>query len=166
MNSKSGSEKNSTACDARIDAALRLYGGAVPEPGLESRVASRLAAMPRHTHQTSWLGLSWMVLLRNVSVGALAAAAACAIILGTVRHSQQLAIPQAKNGARSGGISVGNDVHVPTHAVPQSPTIDPAAPRTPPRSRAVVSNNAGGKQSAGATPRSPYPPGKPSPPQQ
>src|SRR5271170_919773 len=109
----------SSSYDARIDAALRVYGGAAPAPGLESRVAARIAATPRHSYRSAsaFTGSRWMVLLRGASVGALAAAAACAIVVGTVRHSQQTAIPQATGLSRSGGVSAASGTRVPTHAV-------------------------------------------------
>ena len=90
------STDNTTGHDARIDAALRVYGRAVPTPGLESRVAARIAATPHQSYRSasSWFaGSRWMVLLRGVSVGALAAAASAAIVVGTVRHSQQVPTP-------------------------------------------------------------------------
>jgi len=154
---------SSTAYDASIDEALRIYGAAAPAPGLESRVAARIAAAPRQSYRAASVfpGTRWMVLLRGVSVGALAAAAACAIVVGTVRHSQQLAIPQAIGVSRSGGVSAASAAHVPTHAVQPSPTIDPHAPRSAPHSRATVSPNKGSKPAGSATPRSSYPSGQP-----
>jgi hypothetical protein len=153
--------------DARIDAALRLYGSATPAPDLESRVAARIAAAPHHPFQSKSFGLAgnsptvqpWMNLLRGVSVGALAALAACAIVVGTVRHSQQAALPRAAVPVHSGGMSAAGGTHVPTHAIPQSPTIDPDAPRTVPRSRATVSRKpeAPGSQSPSSPPPSSTP---------
>ena len=158
------STDNTTGHDARIDAALRVYGHAVPTPGLESRVAARIAATPRQSYRSAssgFAGSRWVVLLRGVSVGALAAAAAVAIVVGTVRHSQQVPLPQAARGTRSGGINTAGDPHVPTHAIPQSATIDPQAARTAPHTRATVSRNAGSKPAGSAVPRSPYPPDQP-----
>jgi len=161
MKTRPGTDTSSNY-DARIDAALRVYGGAAPAPGLESRVAARIAATPRHSYRSAsaFTGSRWMVLLRGASVGALAAAAACAIVVGTVRHSQQTAIPQATGLSRSGGVSAASGTRVPTHAVQQSATIDPQAPRSEPHTRATVSRNAGNKPAGSAVPRSPYPPGQ------
>ena len=164
MKPKPSTDNSSTAYDARIDAALRVYGRAVPAPGLESRVAARISAAPRHSFRSTSFGFRsnpGLVLLRGFSIGALAAAAACAIVVGTVRHSQQIALPQAAAGPRSGGVSTAGAPHIPTHAVPQSATIDPQAPRTAPHSRATVTRNAGNKPAGSAVPRSPYPPDQP-----
>jgi hypothetical protein len=163
MKPRSSTDNSSTAHDARIDAALRVYGRAVPTPGLESRVAARVAATPRQSYRSAssgFTGSRWMVLLRGVSVGALAAAAACAIVVGTVRHAQHSAIPQAARVSRSGGVSTAGDPHVPTHALPQSATIDPQSPRTAHHTRATISPNEGSKPARSAVPRSPYPPGQ------
>jgi hypothetical protein len=163
MKTRPRTDTSSTAYDARIDAALRIYGGAAPAPGLESRVAARIAARPRQSYRSASsapTGARWMVLLRGFSVGALAAAAACAIVVGTVRHSQQLAIPTAMRPSQSGGPGTAGESHVPTHVVPQSATIDPQSPRTAPHNRATVSGNATKKGVGSATPRSPYPPGQ------
>jgi hypothetical protein len=160
MKTTPSNDTGSTAYDARIDAALRVYGGAAPVPGLESRVAARIAATPRRSYRSGparFTG-SWLVLLRGVSVGALAAAAACAIVVGTVRHSQRIAIPQATGGSRSEGVSAAGATHVPTHAIPPSATIDPQSPRSAPHSRGTVSGNAVKKPAGSALPRSPYPP--------
>jgi hypothetical protein len=159
-------DTSATAYDARIDAALRVYGGSIPAPGLESRVAARSAATPRQSHRSAsspFFARHSMALLRGVSVGTLAAGAACAIVVGTVRHSQRLAIPQATGISRSGGISAAGGTHVPTHAIQPSPTIDPQSPRSTPHSRATVSPNRGSKPAGAAMPRSPYPPGQPPP---
>jgi hypothetical protein len=156
---------NSTAHDARIDAALHAYGRAVPAPGLESRVAARISATPHHTFQSTSFGLRGRLglrLFRGFSIGALAAAAACAIVVGTVRHSQQLVISQAAAGSRSGAVAAAGARHIPTGAVPQSATIDPQAPRTAPHSRATISRNPGSKPAGSAVPRSPYAPDQPS----
>ncbi len=165
MKLKPSNDNSSTAHDARIDAALRVYGRAVPAPGLESRVAARISAAPRPSFRTNLFGFSGsprLILLRGFTIGALAAAAACAIVVGTVRHSQQVALPQAARVSRSGGVSAAGASHIPTHVVPQSATIDPQAPRSAPHSRATVSRNPGSKPAAGAVPRSPYPPDQPS----
>ena len=161
MKPKPSTENSSTAYDARIDAALRVYGRAVPAPGLESRVAARISTAPQHSFRSASFGLRsnpGLALLRGFSIGALAAAAACAIVIGTVRHSQQIALPQASSGSRSGGVSTAGTPHIPTHAVPQSATIDPQALRTAPHSRATLSRNPGSKPAGSAVPRSPYPP--------
>ena len=165
MKPKPSTDNSSTVHDARIDAVLSVYGRAVPVPGLESRVAARISTAPRTSFRSMSFGFRsnpGLVLLRGFSIGALAAAAACAIVVGTVRHSQQIALPQAASRARSGGVSTAGAPHIPTHAVPQSATIDPQAPRPAPHSRATVTRNAGNKPAGSAVPRSPYPPDQPS----
>lgn len=161
MKPRLSTDTSSNADDARIDAALRVYGRAVPVSGLESRVAARIAVAPRQPYRSApsgFRGSHWMVLLRGVSVGALAAAAACAIVIGTLRHSQQVAIPQAMAPSRSGSVGAAGGTHVATHAVPPSATIVPQSPRSAPHSRATVTRNAGNKPAGSAVPRSPYPP--------
>jgi hypothetical protein len=161
-----GSRQASRIDDARIDDALRVYGRAVPAPGLESRVAARLRSAPRQSYRLASAGFArrhWLLLVRGASIGALAAAAACAVVVGTVRHSQQFAVPQAAGVPRSGGVSAAGATHLPTQAAAQSATIDPLAPRSAPRSRATLSHAATGsganKPAGSAAPRSPYPPG-------
>jgi hypothetical protein len=161
MKSNPSNENRPTAYDARIDAALHRYGRALPEPGLESRVAARMAVLPRHSSPSGPVGSAarrWLMLLRGASVGALAAAAACAIVVGTLKHSQHLPIPQASVGTRSGSVGAATGSHIPTHTIPQTATLDPESPRPAPRSRSTVSRNPGNK--AGAVPSSPYPPGQ------
>src|SRR5271155_5439286 len=108
---------NSFPHDARIDAVLRAYSHAVPAPGLESRVAARIAAMSRPSLQSR--GASRLLVLRRLSVAALAAAAAAAIVAGTVRHSQHTALPQtATRTSRPGGVSAAESEHAPAQPIP------------------------------------------------
>jgi hypothetical protein len=165
MKTRPSNGTSSTAHDSRIDAALHDYGRAVPAPGLESRVAARISATPYRSSQSTSFGFRGSLglrLFRGLSIGALAAAAACAIVVGTVRHSQQLVISQAAAGTRSGAVGTAEGTHIPTRAVPQSATIDPRAPRTAPHSRATISRNSGSKPAGSAVPRSPYAPDQPS----
>lgn len=160
-NNNSSAAIDARGHDAQIDAALRVYGRAVPAPGLESRVAARIAAAPRHSFRTNVFGFNGgprLILLRGFTIGALTAAAACAIVVGTVKHSQHIAIPQTAAAPRPGGVSTSEAPHIPTHAVPQSASIDPQAPRSAPHTRATISR----KPAAGTAPRSPYPPDQPS----
>lgn len=123
--------------NARIDAALHVYGRAVPAPGLDSRVAARLTSAARqsfHSPAPESRRRPMISLVRRFSVGALAAAAACGIVIGTVHHSQQIALPQRAATPRSGGASTAGAAHIPTRAIPSSSSADPSAPR----SRAVI----------------------------
>jgi hypothetical protein len=159
MKPKPSTDKISSLHDARIDAALRIYGRAVPRPGLESRVAARISAEPRQLFQSAGFGSTgWVVLLRRFSAGALAAAAAVAIVVATVRHTQHISIPQAARAPMSGGVSSAGASHTPTQRVPQSATINPESLRTPPRGRASISHSQGRKAAGATMPRSPYPP--------
>jgi hypothetical protein len=157
--------------DARIDAALRVFTHAEPSPGLESRVAERLAgARPdRHYHFSfarvfSFPGLSGFLVLQRLSAGALVTAAGAAIVVGTIHHSERAMPPQALRSGAAGGVGSANRVHVPTHAMPQGAGIDPAAPLAAPRGvphgRASVSRNQAHRAPGAAVPRSPYPPGR------
>jgi hypothetical protein len=168
MKSRRSNDNSSAAHDAIIDAALGVYGRAIPKPGLESRVTGRIASTRQfYRSGSTFTNSRWRLFLRGASVGALAAAAACAIVVGTVRHSQHMTIPQAAGVSPSGGVSAASGTRVPTHAIPQSATINPQSPRTAPHSRATVSRNAWSKPAGSAVPRSPYPPDQEStPPQQ
>jgi hypothetical protein len=149
---------------ARIDAALSAYGRAVPAPGLESRVATRIAAAPRRSFRKR--GGFGLLIWQRLSCGALAAAAGAAMVVGTVRHSRPAPLPQAARAAQSGGASAAGAVHIPTRAIPQSAALDPASPRSAPRSRATVSRNPSRRNAGSAATRSPYPPPQASQPQQ
>lgn len=140
--------------DVRIDAALNAYARAIPAPGLESRVAARVAVARRHP--TRSMHAARVLILQRFSCGTLAAAAACGIVVASVQHSHRAALPPIIRFGDSGGVGAAGAVHVPTRRTPQTPSINPAAPRTPPRSRAVVSPNSGHHAGA-AVPRSPYP---------
>jgi len=147
--------------DARIDAALQVYAHAEPEPGLESRIAARLSAnRPGPRFRFSLAEFTRLLVLRRLSVGALAGATAAVIVVGTVQHSHRTMPPQVVRAPQTGGVGVANRVHVPTHPMPQGATIDPAAPRVPPHGRANVSRNPAHRASGAAVPRSPYPPGQ------
>jgi hypothetical protein len=162
MKPKQSTANNSSLHDARIDAALRFYGRAVPSPGLESRVAARISAAPHHSFRSTSSRFPGLMLLRGFSIGALAAAAAVAIVVGTVRHSHQISIPLAAGATRSGGINSAGAMHIPTRATPQSTTIDPGAPRTPAHTRATISRNQASKPTGATVPRSPNLPDQPS----
>jgi hypothetical protein len=155
MKPKPSVSDSSSVHDARIDAALRVYGRAIPAPGLDSRVAARISSMPRQSFRSA---TATLLFFRRFSAGTLAAAAAAAIVVATVRHSQHISLPQAARAPLSGGVGGAGGPHIPTHAVPQSATIDPEAPRTPPHSRATISRGRGHKPAGSAVPRSPYPP--------
>ena len=136
MKTKPSATRNySSPHDSRIDAVLRAYSQAVPAPGLESRVAGRIAANSRQSHQHQ--STSRFLLLRRLSAAALAAAAAAAIVIGTVQHSRHIALQQiVVRRSRAGAVSAAAAERVPARSIPQVPSIDPKAPRTPPHGRA------------------------------
>jgi hypothetical protein len=151
--------------DVRIDAALRVFTHAEPAPGLEYRVAARLAgARPERRIHFSFAHGSGFLVLRRLSAGALATAAGAAIVVGTIHHSERALPPQVIRGGHTGGVGLANRLHVPTHAMPQAAGIDPAArltaPRGAPHGRANVSRNQAHRAPGAAVPRSPYPPGQ------
>jgi hypothetical protein len=148
------SESSSTPYDGRIDAALRVYSHAEPAPGLEGRVVAWISA--RQSLQPT--SASRLVVMWRFFAAALAVAAACAIVAGSVQHSHHAALPQAARVQRQGGVAGAGLAHVPTQPTPESPTIDPAAPRTPAHGRATVSGDQGRHDGGAAQPSSPYSP--------
>ena len=161
MNRKPSADRAPSRHDARIDAALARFAHATPPADLESRVVARLTrerqAGPRSQFFRSAPDLR-LLLLRRLSIGALAAAAAAAIAFGTVEHSRRTQPPVAARPVQSGGASNAGSLHTPTRATRQSVEINPEAPRNPPHGRAVISPNQGRHATGAAVPRSPYPP--------
>jgi hypothetical protein len=149
--------------DASIDAALRNYAHADPRPGLEGRVAARLASARRRSGvRFSFAESGPLLLLRRISVGALATAAGAAIVVSSVQHSSVRTLPpQALRAGRTGGMTPASVVHIPTHAMPQRANIDPNAHRPAPHGRANISGNPAHRATGAVVPRSPYPPGEP-----
>jgi hypothetical protein len=161
MNAKLTAKRISSSHESRIDAALAQLAHATPPSGLESRVAARLAAADRSSARSQSFRSNGNVrffVIQRLSIGAMATAAGVAIVFGTVEHSRRILPPVASKPAQSGGANTAGDVHVPTHAIPQSAVINPAAPRTAPHGRAVISPNHGRHAPGAAVPRSPYPP--------
>jgi hypothetical protein len=143
--------------DARIDAALRVYSHADPKPGLEGRIAARISSMSRESVRSG--SMSLLVMWRFLAA-ALAVAAACAIVAGSIAHSHRAALPQAARVQHQGGATTSGTAHVPTQATPETPTIDPNAPRTPAHGRATVTRDQGRHDGGAAVPPSPYAPGQ------
>lgn len=145
--------------DRRIDAALHLYARSLPRPGLESRVAARLASAPRMSALELLRSFfsAHSAMMQRLAAGVLGVAAACAIVFGTLQHSHRNLAPLAAAPARSSGISPAGDIHVPTRAVPATSRIDPASPRAAAHGRARISPNQA-RRAGAAHPRSPYPP--------
>jgi len=147
--------------DARIDAALSVYAQAEPFPGLESRVAARLAsARPQPRFHFGAAGGSAFLILRRISVGALVTAAGAAIVFGTIQHSEHSLPPPIARHGQANGLTPANAGHTPTKAMPQGGSIDPSAPRVSPHGRAAVSRDQLRHALGAAVPRSPYSPDK------
>jgi hypothetical protein len=154
------SPRHNSENDLRIDSTLHAFARAVPRPGLESRVASRLAAAP-HLSRFQMIRLftsSHVVVFQRVTVSVLATAGACAIVVGTVRHARHPVLPQSAAWRNVGNSNTAGKVFVPTHPVPAQATIDPSSPRTPAHGRARVSGTPPRRDGGAAYPRSPYPP--------
>ena len=147
------SDSSPTPYDARIDAALRVYSHAEPALGLEGRIVAWISAMPRQSLVSA--SASRLVVIWRFFAAALAVAAACAIVIGSVQHSHRAALPQAARVQRQGGVTGAGLAHVPTKPTPESPTIDPTAPRTPAHGRATVSRDQGRHDGGAAQPSSP-----------
>jgi hypothetical protein len=104
--------------DARIDAALGIYARAVPSKGLESRISARLSAT--QSISTRPATAFRLIVFRRVVAGALATAAAGAIVVGTVRHSHSPVLPPVARAPQASGVSAANSQHIPTHAITQA----------------------------------------------
>jgi hypothetical protein len=76
-------ENQRTDMDDRIDRTLRLLGSAEPRPGLEKRIAARLAHAPVQTPAR-------FLVLPRFAVGAAGVLACAGIIAGSVSHSRHL----------------------------------------------------------------------------
>lgn len=154
------SNNSTSPLDSRIDSALNVYARSVPDPGMEARIAAHLAGSLRFAAPTSHPFRA--LLFRRFSVGALAAAAACGIVIGSLEHARTLSPPIAtmpQTSGSTGGIGAASSGHLPSRAVPAAPSIDPNHLRTPPRSRARLSRNAARHPNGSAVPSSPYPAG-------
>lgn len=119
-----------------IDATLHLLGHAVPAPGLEDRVLTRLQyAQPVKTH---W----FFGLPRMAFAGAAATLACAAIITGSVsysHHMQPIAPGIQLPGNVSSGIGAASAAHVAPQPVAVSPSGRPRSVRKEHAGRAVIS---------------------------
>jgi hypothetical protein len=153
------SSRHEARIDPRVDAVLGLYAHAEPSPGLEARVAARLAsARPSSRFQFSVARTSAWLVLRRISAGALATAAGAAIVVGTIQHSERSLPPQISRHGHSSGLTPATAGHIPTKAMPQGGSIDPSAPRPAPHGRATVSRDQPRHATGAVVPRSPYAP--------
>ena len=155
----------------KIDAVLRAIGGAVPDPGMEGRILTRLAAARTSTEAAP------VILGRRVPrfVGPLAGFASAGlvcgvIVVGSVRHSQQMhrgaqpAVPVLQ--IQGGGVGAASAVRP---ADPGTAAPVPASPaarargthRTAQRGRARIARQA--KKAPGVTVPVPARAGSPQP---
>ncbi len=123
MNEHSNPAQNA---DKKIDAALRLFSHAQPPANLEQRVHARLhrEAAQDHRNFAGRLG-AFFEAQRILFASAAAALACCAIVIGSVQHSHQRALPVtgihvpapgSGLGAASGTRIAPQPVQVPEHA--------------------------------------------------
>ena len=99
--------------DDRIDSTLRMIGSADPRPGIETRIAARLADASAHTRIQ---GVGRIFGLPRLALASAAGMAACvAIIAGSVNHSRHIVpfapgIPVIVGG--SGGVGAAGTAKV------------------------------------------------------
>jgi hypothetical protein len=116
-------ENQSPSIDDRIDNVLQVLGSAEPRPGLEKRIAARLAHTPSH-RPVRFFGLP-----RVAFATAAGAVASVAIIAGSVTHSHRI-LPIAPGvqltgsgsgiGAAAGARVASKPVAAPEHGRPRS----------------------------------------------
>jgi hypothetical protein len=102
-----GRDTRSTQLEDQIDRTLRLIGSAEPRPGIEKRIAARLAHEPKTVR--------FLRLPRLAVASAAGLVASVAIIAGSVNHSRHM-LPIAPglpvSGAASSGIGAASTAKV------------------------------------------------------
>lgn len=149
--------------DARLDAALRAVGTAVPDPGMEGRILTRVAAARMESPAgTARFWLRGMPRFVAPLAGFASAGLVCGVIVvGSVRHSHQLRpgvpVPPPVLQIQGAGVGAASAVHPanPGTAVPASPTArGRATHRTAQRGRARIAAHA--KKAPGVAVPVPY----------
>lgn len=148
------SQNDSRNRDRQIDAALHRLGHAAPPHGLEERVLARL-------RQAQPMPIPWLPGLARMAFTAVAAAAACVVVIaGSISHSHRM-LPVAPGVQLPGGISSGigaaSAAHVAPQPVPALPSGRPRSVRKEHAGRAVISPEVQ-KPAGVAVPRSPQQP--------
>jgi hypothetical protein len=130
--------------DVEIDAALRELGTATPEPGLEGRVLTRLAAARMQSGAGSSAKIVWWRRLRRPVMplmGFTCAGLLCAaIVAGSVshsRHNQTGPVPPPAIQMPGTGVGAASAMH------PAAPASTPVPAGTSSRGRSSRHNNKG-----------------------
>jgi hypothetical protein len=129
--------------DDRIDKALRRLGSTEPAPGMEDRIAARLArerAGARDARRSRFFAVPRFV--PRFAFGIAAAALACvAIVAGSVNHSHRIqpAMPGIELHPGSSGMGAANASRPADRPVSPTAAERPRSVRQLPEGRAVIS---------------------------
>jgi hypothetical protein len=131
--------------DEQIDRTLRLLGGASPAPGMEDRIAVRLANAGLNQAGEN-IKTPRFLRLPQVAFGLATAAAGCAVIVaGSVSHSRHI-LPIAPGlhvpGISQPGVGAASATHVAQQPVTTLPQDRPRSVRQTENGRAVISSHA------------------------
>jgi len=126
--------------DEQIDSTLRLLGSATPAPGMEDRIAARLARANATNKAPRFFSL------QQFAFGMAAAAMACVVIVaGSVSHSRHI-LPIAPGlhlpGAAQPGVGAASAAHVAPQPVTSLPQDRPRSVRQSGTGRAEISPHA------------------------
>lgn len=126
--------------DEQIDQTLRLLGAATPAPGMEERIARRIAEADARRTAPRFFSLP------QLAFGMAAAVMACAVIIaGSVSHSRHI-LPVAPGlhlpGTTQPGVGAASAAHVTTQPVSSLPQDRPRSVRQTVNGRAVISSHA------------------------
>lgn len=127
-------------CDEQIDRTLRVLGSAAPDPGMEDRIAARIA------RESASAAAPRFFRLPQLAFGLAAAAMACAVIIaGSVSHSRHI-LPVAPGlhlpTASQPGVGAASAAHVAPQPVTSLPQDRPRSVRQTVNGRAVISAHA------------------------
>jgi len=139
--------------DEQIDRTLRLLGSATPVPGMEDRIAARLAQAHVSAETPRFFRPPQLVF------GLAAAAVACVVIVaGSISHSRHI-LPIAPGlhlpGESQPGVGAASAAHVAPQPVTTLPQDRPRSVRQTENGRAVISSHA--KKPAGIAVPKPLP---------
>ena len=126
--------------DEQIDRTLRVLGSATPDPGMEDRIAVRIA------RESASAAAPRFFRLPRLAFGLAAAAMACAVIIaGSVSHSRHI-LPVAPGLhlpiASQPGVGAASAAHVAQQPVTSLPQDRPRSVRQTVNGRAVISSHA------------------------
>ena len=125
--------------DEQIDRTLRVLGSATPAPGMEDRIAARIA------RESASAAAQRFFRLPQLAFGLAAAAMACAVIVaGSVSHSRHI-LPVSPGlhlpTASQPGVGAASAVHVAPQPVTSLPQDRPRSVRQTVDGRAVISSH-------------------------